>query len=139
MHITNLEAKREELLKELSRLGDMRSGSLSLRYQKCGKHPCVCHEPKHPGHGPIYSFSSNVDGRTRIRNYKEGPVLKKLLQEVENYERFRELSRELIAVSDQISELRPVEAWRGVKEEEELKKKLQKRFVKRFRKKLNAS
>lgn len=139
MSISDLEAKREELLKALSQLGDMRSGSLSLRYQKCGKHPCVCHEPKHPGHGPIYSFSHSVEGKTRIRNYKEGPALKKLLRELENYERFRELSRELVAVSDKISELRPVAAWSGVKEEEELKKKLQKRFVRRFRKKLSAS
>lgn len=91
MRLSDLEAKRTGLLKALSQVGDMRSGSLSLRYQKCGKHPCVCHEPGHPGHGPIYSFSSLVEGKTRIRNYKEGPALKKLLLEVENYERFRSL------------------------------------------------
>lgn len=139
MRLSDLEAKRAELLKELSQVGDMRSGSLSMRYQKCGKHPCVCHEPNHPGHGPIYSFSSIVDGKTKIRNYKEGPELKKLLRELENYERFRGLSRELIAVSDKMSELRPVEAFAGVKEEEELKKKLQKRFAKRYKRKLRAS
>lgn len=139
MRLSDLEAKRAELLKELSQVGDMRSGSLSMRYQKCGKHPCVCHEPNHPGHGPIYSFSSIVEGKTKIRNYKEGPELKKLLRELENYQRFRGLSRELIAVSDKMSELRPVEAFAGVKEEEELKKKLQKRFAKRYRRKLSAS
>jgi hypothetical protein len=139
MRLPDLEAKRTELLKALSQLGDMRSGSLSVRYQKCGKHPCVCHEPNHPGHGPIYSFSSVVDGKTKIRNYKEGAELNKLLRELEDYERFRELSRELIAVSDKISELRPVEAWAGEKEEQELKKKLQKRFAKRYRKKLIVS
>lgn len=138
MRLPDLEAKREKLLKELSQLGDMRSGSLSLRYQKCGKHPCVCHEPNHPGHGPIYSLSSNVEGKTKIRNYKEGPELKKLLGELEHYERFRELSRELIAVSDKISELRPVAALTGVKEEEELKKKLRKRYGKRYGRKLSA-
>jgi hypothetical protein len=139
MGLSDLEAKRTGLLKALSQVGDMRSGSLSLRYQKCGKHPCVCHEPGHPGHGPIYSFSSLVEGKTRIRNYKEGPALKKLLLEVENYERFRSLSRELIALSERISDLRPAEAFSGVREEEELKKKLQKRFVKRSRKKLTTS
>jgi hypothetical protein len=80
-----------------------------------------------------------VEGKTQIRNYKEGPALKKLVWEVENYERFRALSRELIAVSEKISDLRPVEALGGVKEEEELKKKLPRRFVKRSRKKLIAS
>lgn len=139
MRLPDLEAKRAELLNALSQVGDMRSGSLSMRYQKCGKHPCVCHEPNHPGHGPIYSFSCVVDGKTKIRNYKEGPELKKLVTELENYERFRGLSRELIVVSDKMSELRPVEAFAGVKEEEELKKKLRQRFVKRYKKKLNAS
>ena len=139
MQLSDLETKRAELLKELARVGDMRSGSLSMRYQKCGKHPCVCHEPHHPGHGPIYSFSRVVEGKTKIRNYKEGPELKQLVTELENYERFRALSRALIALSDTMSELRPVGALAGVQEEEELKKKLQKRFVKRYKKKLNAS
>jgi hypothetical protein len=138
MRLSDLEGKREKLLKELSQVGDMRSGSLSLRYQKCGKHPCVCHEPNHPGHGPIYSFSRVVDGKTKICNYKEGPELKRLVTELENYERFRELSRALIILSDTMSELRPVDALAGVQEEEELKKKLRQRFVKRYKKKLNA-
>ena len=56
----------------------MRSGSISIRYQRCGKRPCICHEPEHPGHGPIYSFSTIEDGKTKIRNFKLGPELDKL-------------------------------------------------------------
>lgn len=139
MRLSDLESKRTELLNALAAIGDMRSGSLSMRYQKCSKHPCICHEPGHRGHGPIYSFSQLVEGKTRIRNYKEGPELTKLLREVENYEHFRSLSRDLIAVSDKISELRPVEAHSGRKEEEELKKKLRKHFAQKSRKKLSTS
>ena len=139
MRLSDLEAKRAELLKSLAQVGDMRSGSLSMRYQKCSKHPCVCHEPGHRGHGPIYSFSQSVEGKTRIRNYKEGPELRKLLQQVENYDRFRTLSRELIAVSEKISDLRPVEEIASVKVDEELKKKLRKHFAQRSRKKLITS
>ena len=139
MRLSDLEAQRTELLKALTQIGDMRSGSLSVRYQKCSKQRCVCREPNHPGHGPIYSFSHVVDGKTRIRNYKEGPELKKLMSEIEHYERFRSLSRELITLSEKISDLRPVEAMRGVREEEELKKKLQKRFMKRYKRKWTAS
>lgn len=135
MRLSDLEVKRAELLKALAQVGDMRSGSLSMRYQKCSKHPCVCHEPGHRGHGPIYSFSQLVEGKTRIRNYKEGPELRKLLQQVENYDRFRTLSRELIAVSEKISDLRPVEEIVSVKVDEELKKKLRKHFAQRSRKK----
>lgn len=34
MRLPDLETKRTELLKELSQVGDMRRGSLSMRYQK---------------------------------------------------------------------------------------------------------
>jgi len=70
MNLSELEKEREKILKEIHQLGDMRSGSLSVRYQQCSKSPCVCHEPGHPGHGPIYSFSTLVNGKTKIKNFK---------------------------------------------------------------------
>ncbi|MBI5418029.1 hypothetical protein HZA55_08825 [Candidatus Poribacteria bacterium] len=47
MELFELEKKREMLLKKIQNLGDMRNGSLSVRYQKCSKTPCVCNDPKH--------------------------------------------------------------------------------------------
>ena len=59
MKLYELEKQKDRLLKEIQGVGDMRSGSLSVRYQRCSKSPCVCDDPKHPGHGPIYSFSTD--------------------------------------------------------------------------------
>jgi len=133
MDITLLEKERERLVREIAQLGDMRSGSLSERFLPCSKSPCVCDDPKHPGHGPIYSYSRLVGKKTKIRNYKPGPILDKLRKELATYKRFRELTRELIEVNTQLCEARETEKAESVPEE--VKKKLQKRSVKNSRRK----
>ena len=108
MKLSELEREKDKLLRKIQDIGDMRSGSLSIRYQRCSKSPCVCDDPKHHGHGPIYSFSTIIDGKTKIKNYKLGPELDKLQREIENYQTFKKQSQDLIAISNQICDLRPV-------------------------------
>ncbi len=136
MELSELEKKRDELFEKVQNLGDMRNGSLSVRYQRCSKTPCVCDNPKHPGHGPIYSFSTIVNGKTKIKNYKLGPELDKLLKEIENYQTFKQLSQDLISISNKICDLRPVSEIKDNEKLEKLKKKLQKLFTKKYKKKL---
>lgn len=135
MDISILEKKKTEVLKRIQSLGDMRSGSLSVRYQRCGKSPCICDDPKHPGHGPIYSLSTVVNGKTKIKNYKIGSELNKVQKEIESYQTFKELSKELIYKSNQICELRPASKIGNEDELEELKKKLQNLYRKKSRRK----
>jgi hypothetical protein len=135
MELTDLEKQRDNLLRKIHDLGDMRSGSLSIRYQRCSKSPCVCDDPKHPGHGPIYSFSTFVDGKTRIKNFKLGPELEKLRKEIENHQTFKKLSQDLIAVNNSICNLRPVRSINSEDELQEVKKNLQRIFMKKYKKK----
>ena len=137
MGLSELEREKEKLLERIQGLGDMRSGSLSVRYQRCSKSPCVCDDPKHPGHGPIYSFSTVMDGKTKIKNYKLGPELEKLRREVENYQAFKKLYQELIVISRQICDLRPVIDCKDDKELMELKKTLERVFLKKSKRKLS--
>ena len=139
MHLSELEKEREKILKKIHQLGDMRSGSLSVRYQQCGKSPCVCHEPGHPGHGPIYSFSTLVNGKTKIKNFKLSPELEKVRKEVETYHVFKHLSHELIEVNNTICELRPVPHIADTPQLEELKKNLQRYFTKKYKRRLTGS
>ncbi|HAM52011.1 MAG TPA: hypothetical protein DCP92_15475 [Nitrospiraceae bacterium] len=138
MTLSELEKQKEGLLRKMEALGDMRSGSISVRFQKCGKRPCVCHSPGHIGHGPIYSYSALVSGKTQIRNYKPGPELEKLRKETENYQLFKELSQELIEISNKICDLRPLSPLQD-DELEELKKKLKRHFMKKYKKRLTGS
>lgn len=138
MTLSELEKQRERILKKIESLGDMRSGSISVRFQKCGKRRCVCHSPGHTGHGPIYSYSTLVSGKTQIRNYKPGPELEKLRKETENYQAFKELSQELIETSNKICDLRPVAGIED-NELEKLKKKLRRHFMEKYKKRLSGS
>lgn len=135
MIISKLEQKKEKILKRIQGLGDMRNGTVSIRYQKCGKSPCICHSPGHPGHGPIFSFSTIVNGKTKIKNYKVGPELSKIQEEIGNYNLFKELSKELISISSKICALRPVPEVKDNNELEDIKKKLQKIYKVKYKRK----
>ena len=56
--LERLEAKREALYHQIGALDDFRSGTISVRYRKCGKKNCVCYSKEHPGHGPQYLWTA---------------------------------------------------------------------------------
>ena len=103
-----LERRRAEILEQMQALGDMRRGSLVEQYLKCGKSPCCCKEGGHPGHGPYVAFTRKVEGKTQTRQFRPGPALAKLSQEVETFHRFRRLSDQLIELNERLCALRPV-------------------------------
>jgi hypothetical protein len=111
--VPGLERRREELYRELSRVGDFRRGSLSEVRRKCGKPNCACARPGHPGHGPQYNLTRSEGGRTVARHMRPGPELEKIRREVGEYERFRDLVGQVTEVNEAICEARPAPAGAG--------------------------
>jgi hypothetical protein len=107
--LETLEKRRVKLLDELARTGDMRQGSLTENYRRCGKRECACSEEEHAGHGPYYAFTRKVAGRTQTVNLREGPRLRKLRREVEAYQSFRRLCMQLLEVNEALCMLRPAD------------------------------
>ena len=101
------EAERDEVLRQMARLGDMRKGSITETFRCCGKSACACQATDHPGHGPYYAFTTKVAGKTRTVQLRAGPRLSKFQREVETYKQFRALSARLIEVNQSICEARP--------------------------------
>ncbi len=97
-----LQGKREQLKARLVEIGDMRPGSLVERFRKCGKPACHCAEKDAPGHGPCYSLTHAVEGKTVTRVIPKGAAVEHTRQQIAEYHRFRDLVRELITVSEQI-------------------------------------
>ncbi|HUI56749.1 MAG TPA: DUF6788 family protein [Bryobacteraceae bacterium] len=97
-----LQAQRVQLKARLVALGDMRPGSLVERFRKCGKPACRCAEKDAPGHGPCYSLTHAVAGKTLTRVIPKGAAVEHTRQQIAEYHRFRGLVRELITVSEQI-------------------------------------
>ncbi len=98
-----LNERREHIVRELAGLGDVQSGSLAKRYRRCGKPTCHCATDGGPGHGPSWSLTRRVDGKTvtRIIAPADVPTVQARLAE---YRRLRGLVRELIEVSDRFWE-----------------------------------
>ena len=137
--LESLEKKRKGLYQKLEALGDLRRGTISVNYRKCGKKKCVCARPGHPGHGPQYLWNTTTKGKSYAKNLKLGPELEKYIQETDNYKEFLKLSEELVQINEEICELRPVREVEDRAEWEELKKKLLERFRKRFKKRWSGS
>lgn len=102
---TSLEAlqeKRDQLTESLARLDDLRPGFLTARFRKCGKPTCHCAQKSSPGHGPSYSLTHRVGGKTITQVIPQGPAVERTKAQLTEYRRFRQLVRELIEVSEQI-------------------------------------
>ena len=107
--LANLEQERSAILTEIVELGDFRSGSVTAISGRCGKPDCRCHRPNQPGHGPNFRLTRKVHGRTVSETFSSATELRKAQREVEAFHRFRELSRQLLEVNEQICRARPVE------------------------------
>jgi len=104
-----LEQQRTAILSQILHLGDFRSGSITAVSGRCGKPNCRCHQPGQPAHGPNCRLTKKVNGKTVSETFASPAGQRKAQREVEAYHRFRELSRELLAVNEKICRLRPVE------------------------------
>jgi hypothetical protein len=107
--LATLERQRTALLSEIFRVGDFRSGSITAVSGRCGKASCRCHQPGQPAHGPNYRLTRKVNGKTVSETFASPAERRKAQREVEAFHRFRELSRQLLAVNEKICQLRPVD------------------------------
>ena len=67
----------------------MRRGSLSERYMKCSKPGCACGDNPDARHGPYFSLTRGVEGRTQSRlvSVEQAEIVRK---QVEVGQHFRE-------------------------------------------------
>ena len=107
--LTDLESRRAAIQSQVAQLGDMRPGSITGTGGRCGNARCHCHRAADPGHGPYYRLTRKVDGKTITETFSSPAALAKAQREVAEYHRFRELSKELLNVNEQICRLRPVD------------------------------
>lgn len=104
-----LEARRAELLRSIAGLSDMRPGSIVGAVFRCGKPHCHCAQPDDPGHGPFMRLTYKWHGKTVTEALPNPAAVRKAEQEIAAFHSYRQLSRELVDVSEQVCRLRPVE------------------------------
>ncbi len=100
-HVAELNRRRDHLKRQLAEIGDMRPGSLTGRYRKCGKPTCHCAQSGDRGHGPSWSLTRSVKGKT-VTRIIPAVAVERTQGQLAEYQRFRALSRALVEVSVQL-------------------------------------
>jgi hypothetical protein len=106
--LPELETRRAELYARLAGLGDLRRGSVSENYRRCGKANCACVRPGHPGHGPRLLWTRTLPGGRSVGRQLSAAEVDKVRRELATYRDFAELSEAIVAVNEAICEARPV-------------------------------
>jgi len=106
--LPTLEMQRAAIQHKIAQLGDMRAGSITTTGGRCGNPRCHCHEKDDPGHGPFYRLTRKLNGKTVTETFSIPAALRKAQNEIAEYHRFRELSRDLLAINEKICRTRPV-------------------------------
>ena len=102
--LSDLKRRRRKVQDQLASLGDLRPGTLIPRYRKCGKPTCHCAAEGDPGHGPSWSLTWTVEGKTQTRVIPFEAVEETQAQ-IAEYRRARSLTRELFEVSTQMCDV----------------------------------
>ena len=110
-----LETQRSAILSQLSRLGDLRAGSICAVTRRCGKPTCHCAKPKDRGHDPQIRLTRKIEGKTVAETFASPVAFRKAQAEIGEYHRFHTLGAQLVEVNEKICRLRPLpegsEGW----------------------------
>ncbi len=122
--LSDLEARRSQLLNQLGNLGDIRSVSISNTTGRCGKSTCRCHRPGQPPHGPNPRLTYKVQGKTVTESLPDSAAQKKAEREIAEFRRFEQLVREFIEVNALICRARPAEDALTPREKKRLRRSI---------------
>ena len=99
MEISQIRARREEIIRELSELEPMRRGSITEQYlEAAGREG----ERKRRGPYPLYSYKEK--GRTISRRLKSREEVERYRCQIDNFRRFEGLIRELVQIGEKMCE-----------------------------------
>ena len=126
--LPDLESRRSEIAKQLTRLGDFRSGSISNTSGRCGKPNCHCHQPGQPLHGPNPRLTYKQQGKTITESLPSPAAQKKAEREIAEFRRFEQLIREFIDVNTKICHIRQIEGGPVLSQEKKRRRRLAKKL-----------
>jgi hypothetical protein len=103
--IQELLKKQAELRVALNQTADMRPGSLVQRYTRCGKPSCHCAQQGDRGHGPFWSLTREVAGKT-ITKLIPPYAVEATIAQIAEHKRFRAISKELVEICERLCDAR---------------------------------
>lgn len=93
----HFDAARRELTDQIAALGPTLPGSLVSRSSRCGNRNCRCHTDPEMRHGPYWTWTRSVGGKTITRALSE--------EQAERYRPWFDNARRLRELVDQLKKL----------------------------------
>jgi hypothetical protein len=97
----DLQSRRLDLLNQLSTMRDFRPGSLVARFRKCGKPYCHCARDGSAGHGPSWSLTRPINGKT-VTKIIPPMAVEQTKTQIDEYHHFQATIHELTEINVQI-------------------------------------
>ncbi len=105
MHTRNeqWQERIQRIKQQLTELGDMRPGALSMQYNVCGKPNCRCKDPRDPKkHGPYCQLSYTHKGKSTTEFVRKERVAE-VRRQIATYARFKKLTEEWVELALRIA------------------------------------
>lgn len=99
--LTELRDRKAALLDQIVSVADFRPGSLIGRFRKCGKPYCHCAREGDPGHGPSWSLTRAVGGKT-VTKIIDAQAVELTKGQIAEYHRFQQIVHELVETNAKI-------------------------------------
>ena len=93
----DIAARRRELVDQIATLGPTLPGSLVTRTSRCGNPGCRCHDDPAHRHGPYWTWTRSVAGKTITRSLSD--------EQAETYRPWFNNARRLRELVDQLKQL----------------------------------
>jgi hypothetical protein len=129
LSLADFEQRRQEIVRQIAQLSDLRAGSVTSTSGRCGKLGCRCHQPGQPGHGPNLRLTYKVAGKSVSESLPTPAAIHKAEREIAEFRKFQQLSREFVDTNAEICRLRPTDNEAPTEQE----KKRQKRSTRKSR------
>ena len=99
--LTDLRERKAALLTQLTSLTDFRAGTSVVRHRKCGKPGCRSAREGEPGHGPSWSLTRSVKGKT-VTKILAAEAVDTTQRQIGEYHRFQQIVHELVEINVKI-------------------------------------
>jgi len=123
LSLADVEQRRQDIVRQIAQLGDLRAGSVTNTSGRCGKPGCRCHQPGQPGHGPNLRLTYKVAGKSVSESLPTPAAVHKAEREIAEFRKFQRLSREFVDTNVEICRLRPADKELPTEQEKKRRKR----------------
>ena len=99
----DLEKKYDRLKEQLTKIGHVCIGSINTVYTKCGNDYCECSKDETKRHGPYYSWTRKIKGKTISKRLSKKQVIE-CQKFIKNHKKLKAIIEKMKNITEKIVE-----------------------------------